>query len=303
MKLLIVPIAFGATVILAGCKTPVYDADVQFAERLVIEGILAPGKQVTGIYIGKTLPVKTIFDPKNAEVHDAVATVVVDGIGYPLLHVGGGLYENANLVATAGKTYSITVEWNGLKAVGHTLVPFVPDTSSVMLTLPAGPYNSNSYVFTVDAAITPHPGETYGATWAHFVNYSYFVSDSLNGGEYVENASSKILRRDIDTQPDGKIHIELAGYLTESFPSRPFDTLLVAFSVFDEQFYDYFNSNGNSTSFENLVLGISPGAIKWNVSGDGIGMFIGRASISELTIFRWPGRGASMNHYFARAPK
>src|SRR5271169_3932934 len=105
MKLLSASIAFIAAAIIVGCKTPVYDADVQFTERLVIEGILSPGKQVTGIYIGKTLPVTSVFDPTEAEVHDAVATVVVDGLGYSLQHVGNGMYQNLNLVATAGKIY------------------------------------------------------------------------------------------------------------------------------------------------------------------------------------------------------
>ena len=133
MRILSASIAFITSAIMVGCKTPVYDADVQFTERLVIEGILSPGKQVTGMYIGKTLPVKTVFDPTEAEVHDAVATVVVDGIGYPLQHAGSGLYQNLNLMATAGKTYSLAVEWNGLRVTAQTLVPFEPDTLSLVL--------------------------------------------------------------------------------------------------------------------------------------------------------------------------
>jgi hypothetical protein len=296
MKTLSAPLAFIAAVIMAGCQTPVYDADVQFEERLVIEGILAPGAQVAGIYIGKTLSVKAVFDPKEAEVHDAVANVVVDGIDYPLHHVGSGLYEAQGLVAQSGKVYALTVEWNGLRATAQTLVPYAPDTASLVISPVSLTYNIfHEASFALDASFLPEPGETYGVVWTHDeFDYGYYPDSTLTYHVYPYTSSHLPLVRNIDVQSDGRIHIAMSGNLYGNYIPE-IDTLFVAISAFDEQFYDYYNSNGKTTSFEDLVLGMSPGAVKWNVSGNGIGMFIGKVSIKRYALFRWNQTVASMD--------
>lgn len=294
MRMLRASVVFITSAIMVGCKAPVYDADVQFTERLVIEGILTPGNQIKGIYIGKTLPVKTVFDPTEAEVHDAVATVVVDGIGYSLQHVGNGLYQNLNLVATAGKTYSLNVEWNGLRVTAQTLVPFPPDTLSLVFSQVNLTYQfSNAANFVLDGSFKGFSGETYGAVWSHDVIGSDYIAALDTAFPYVEyvdhSYTSPVLVRDRDIQSDGNIHVPVSGNINEDyFPHHPWsDTLVVTISAFDEQFFDYYNSKGSTTTFEDLVLGMSPGAVKWNVSGEGIGMFIGKVSITRNAYFQW----------------
>jgi hypothetical protein len=269
---------------MAGCQSPVYDADVQFVERLVVKGVLTPGKTVSGISIGRTLPVTTIPHPEDFEVHDATATIVVDGIRYSLRHVGNGLYENGTLVAFSGKSYDLSVEWNGHKAVAHTLVPFLPDTTALVLSRPYVPYYSNMYRYILDAALAPHAGETYGGGWSHTIVRANYPNDSLIYDPIPETFTNSVLIRSREIQSDGKAHLAIEGYLSPSTSPLIIDTLWVTISSFDEQFYDYYYSSGSPTSFEELVLGIVPGAITWNVSGDGIGMFIGKASITKALL-------------------
>jgi hypothetical protein len=60
----------------------------------------------------------------------------------------------------------------------------------------------------------------------------------------------------------------------------------VTVSAFDGQFYAYFNSSGGATSFGDLVLGVNPGGVNWNVTGGGIGLFIGKSSSMKQVVVR-----------------
>jgi hypothetical protein len=267
-----------AVLLESGCESPVYDADVQYVERLVINGILVPGKQISGIYIGRTLPVSAIPDAQDAEVHDAYATITSDGVVYPLHHVGNGRYESADLAATPGKTYVLGVAWHGLKVTAYTLVPHIPQWDSASFTVHQ-PGNLFPGMDLLDVTISPYPGEIYAATWSHPYVFIYGLNDSIISSRSIEKNFQTTLKRNTDIHADGKLHATATGYL--SYSSASHDTLWATVSSFDDQFYEYFYSSGDVTSFENIVLGISPGAVHWNVLGDGIGMFIGKASVTK----------------------
>ena len=256
----LLPALFG----LVGCKVPVYDADIQFVDRLVINGMLVPGQQITGIYVGKMLPVTTTPDPTDAEVHDATATITVDGQAFPLTHAGSGLYGNSTIVAVPGKTYGLTVEWNGLKATAMTLVPFVPDSSTVTFTRTAHQFGQ------VSSIVIAHSGEVYGLTLIH--GYRRTAYDVMNH-DYIP---VQRLVRATEAGPDGKIDL-VSGSISLAL-NEISDTLWATVSALDDQFYKYYYSSGNTSDFENLVLGVPPGSPNWNVSGDGVGLFLGRAA-------------------------
>jgi hypothetical protein len=254
----LVRVLFPAFFVLAGCRVPVYDADIQFVDRLVINGMIVPGQQITGIYVGKMLPVTTAPDPADAEVHDAAVTITIDGQAFPLIHAGSGLYGNSTIVAVPGKTYGLTVEWNGLKVTAQTLVPFVPDSSAITFTRMAEQLGQ------VSSIVTAHPSEVYGLTLIH--GYRRTVFDILEH-DYVP---VQRLVRAIEEGPDGKIDL-VSGEIYLA-PNETSDTLWVTVSALDDQFYKYYYSSGNTSDFENLVLGVPPGSPNWNVSGDGVGL-------------------------------
>ena len=259
-----------------GCESPVDDAELHYVERIVVDGVLVPGKPVADIYVGRTLPLNVASDPRDAELHDAVVSIDVDGVGYPLRHAGNGLYENTDLLVASGAAYDLTVEWQGLKATAHTRIPYVPqwDTSSFTWGDPSpGVHVPN----TLDIVVAPHPGETYGGGWVHSYHFTTSTTD-------FETDFNTTLKRESDRQADGRVHVDLTGYF--SFSWSPHDTLWVTLSAFDEQFYAYFNSSGGPTSFEDLVLGVNPGGVNWNVTGDGIGLFIGKASMMREVVVR-----------------
>ena len=256
-----------ALAVQSGCKLPVYDADVQYVERLVINGSLTPGEPISGIYVGKTLPVTTIPDPADAEIHDAAVVIAVDGQEFPLFHTGSGLYGNNAIIAVPGKTYELTVAWNGLRATAQTLVPFSPDTATTTFT------RTGNQTGIITSVITPHTGEVYGITFIH----AFWTSPGSDRSIWYGPLPGLV--RATDTGADGKIHLSTSVYLeTTGSP----DTLWVTVSALDAQFYTYFYSSGNTSDFENLILGVPPGSPDWNISGDGIGLFVGKASTTKV---------------------
>jgi len=259
-----------------GCETPVYDADVQFVERLVINGSITPGQTISGIYVGKTLPVTSTPNPSNAEIHDAVATIAVDGQAYPLYHEGGGLYGTSAVTAVPGKTYNLAVAWNGLRATAETVAPFMPDTTLTTFT------RTGIQSVVVNALLTPHPDEVYGMKYDHGYRPTMFsdIEHDYSGPEGLVRAT--------DLAADGMVHLSSSTvYLS---PNESSDTLWVTISALDGQFYKYYYSSGTTSDIENVILGVPPASRDWNISGDGIGLFIGIASVTKAIPMHlvWP---------------
>ncbi|MFY7999705.1 MAG: DUF4249 family protein [Candidatus Kapaibacteriota bacterium] len=149
---------------LSSCVQSVTNIELPFDEKILIEGVLQAGKPLENISITKTYPpLTTRTSLSTLYLPDADVTLRVDGQSYKpqvrldslqystsgftvggqpqsIYYITTPKYSFPQLTATAGKTYELTVQWNGKTAVGKATVPSAanlgaPTISSTSITL------------------------------------------------------------------------------------------------------------------------------------------------------------------------
>ena len=95
-------------------------------ERLVIEGGIERNGNTTNqkIKLTKTQPFLT--NNPNPDVTDATVTVSDGTNSWVFSHNGDGTYVNNNVLPELGKTYTITIIWNGETYIGSDTLNAVP---------------------------------------------------------------------------------------------------------------------------------------------------------------------------------
>lgn len=240
----------------SGCENSVEEEEFPFEFRLVIRGILEPGKAAANIYIGRTMPISSQFSQGFANVTDAAAVILHNGTFFPLRHTINGLYRNDTLIIRAGETYQLLVQWEDKLATAETTIPNRGIISKPVVKTEINGAESKNFV---ETAVAPFANEVYAATWVAF---------SISGAVTQEDSSIAAVMKRAD---NGQMKVT-----TSQVPS-PIGTqnLGMRMFIYDAPFYDYYYSQGSNRTSD-LVFGQPQNNIKWNVQADGIGMFIGR---------------------------
>ncbi len=252
-----------AILVVEGCDTYVQPGDMPYEKKLVISALLQAGKPADQILIGKTMPPNQNYVPSQAAVTNANGLIAVDGNVHALIFsgyyqpygtaTGLALYRTQNLIPEPGKTYSLTVEAEGLRATSTTFVPFTAEIDS----LP---------VWTA---------YEYGTA----VHYLGFVFKQQAGVAYAMDYSfSPSVTRDIIDPPYLLIKSTVGSAILNGIPVggwRPdlADSLTAVILSYDEQYYDYYTTYQNGSGGGDFMQSLAP--VKWNIHGDGIGLFIG----------------------------
>jgi hypothetical protein len=251
-----------------GCEQVVDEEEFPYEMKLVIRGLLEDGKDIKDIYVGRTLPVAVPFRGDFADLKNAVVSIKVDSLRYILAHTRDGLYSaKAGVKAKAGKSYELLVSWEGLSAGAVATIPEPGTIGSVFLLNAINDTGKAIKVMSVD--IIPRGDEAYGITWLTFTQTGQIYSEDnrfntvVKKLPYENTASLKPLSEEIP-----------ASLLT-----RPQD-LGVGIYIYDGTFYDYYKTKGSS-KLSDAVFGQPSTSVKWNILGDGIGMFIGRTKINK----------------------
>jgi hypothetical protein len=261
-----------------------------YEEKLVINGFLSAGDTVRNIEIVR---LQAFSKDSTIAIADAKAVLTVDGSSYPLrlqtLHPKRNnsdlrvhtYYEAPGLVAQAGKRYTLTVEWKGKKAMVTTTVPnpIIPDSVSI--------YQDSAKTFLiVETFVKPRPNEVYilDQTYRYWTSTPYSVGDSL---EFSGGTFSKPIRLEADEALGSRSKM-LTSYLwTASYQERfrkiytnleKYNALAVLYAL-DNAYWDYYYTGIYSPSGSIGSLSPPEGKnIKWNVTGDGVGLLIGVAT-------------------------
>ncbi len=215
------------------------------------------------------------------------------------------LYAVPNLIVQSGKTYQLTVQWRGKTTTAQTLVPATPVlTSSVtyrVVTDTTTRRGSNQFERSIEleTMIAAQPHEVY-AMYSYGTDIVLRVTANAAGAlsSYLDTTlvfsnipgASGANRNDvIDRVGDAttaaalQLHrkIRIDGYgsgftTPPPFTIKPSTAVYAIVQAFDAPYYDYFITIDRNRNQNPLATGgLNP---LWNVSGDGIGIFIGVAT-------------------------
>ena len=245
-------------VFLSGCEQPLQEEEFPYEIKLVIRGVLEPGKVINNIYIGRTLPINAEFDEDFANLTDAVGAIVSDEVFYPLRHIQNGIYTTDSLVAEKGKTYYFVAQWQDKSVSATTNIPVPGKVISYGI---KSAEENGKRVSVMEATIDPYGDESYTITWVFVYNNGVvgregdnFVQVNRSSGEQI-NVQSDVIPSSLLNSTTGKLGIRVY--------------------VYDKAFYDYFRAQGSSQISES-IFGQPLSNVKWNIEGEGIGLFVGR---------------------------
>ena len=140
------------------CSTAPTESLGEFNETVLIEGFLQAGTNVSGLFVGTTMPLSSEYDRDASAVSDADVAITVDGVTHSLAAVPDepGAYHQPDLVVQPGKTYHLSVTTGLGTATAQTTVPFPPQASG--------------------ASVLYAGGDLYRVTWEGETNGGYVTS-------------------------------------------------------------------------------------------------------------------------------
>jgi hypothetical protein len=303
------------TLFIYSCTSTVTDIQLTSTERIVVSGLLIADAPLRNIQISRTLPPLDTFTVDRVFIGDAKASITVDGqtialrlqAQTPADTLANGkpaprrsFYEAPGLTVQAGKTYALRVEWQGKVATAETVVPAAPVVEQSHLTFSrTSEFTTNANVFLTgdttkilakNGMIAVVPATTAVVTLSvrarsteMYRVFSFIVRDAQSrdslGGDAalgVQNAQSGA------SASSGTVTLRQTISLVRRFPSfilparifPPTASGSLIVQAADSAYYDYVVSNARANSGNNPIgaEGINP---RWNVKGDGIGLFIG----------------------------
>lgn len=251
------------------CEQTVTNVELPYVEQLVIDCIMDSGDLVDSVIITKTLPPLAKWEIEKTIVTDAKVTIS-DGTKIYELNYQNNFYNSKDLIAESGKTYYLTVEWKGKKATATTFVPYPIEIPEIKWDVrEASDFWGQWYEVTPYALVKPTKNVVYN---------SGYITTYHSGGY----PTYFYIARETDINADGLIKIDFFnGYYTENadinYIKQYFKDYVFVLHSYDKQFYQFFITRYNGQSGDEIFGGNSNN-IQWNIKGDGIGLFIGRAT-------------------------
>ncbi len=250
--------------LLNSCEQTVTDVDLPYNEQLVIRSILVDGVTHKNMRIEKTLhPLETYSDDK-AILRDAKVSIF-DGFVTHNFTCDGEYYFNNSFKPQSGFNYKLTVEWNNKKAISETKVPEKPAFDSVYWYKDYSNSHWEGLLYVFYTLVSPS-------------SKTYYLGALTDNSSYVMNYTDSIGVWH-KTDVNGKVRVILGTFYNfgqdeSMFIKNIYDDFTFVVTAYDEPFIDYFNTRYNSHS-SSSIFGMEGTNVKWNIIGDGIGLFLG----------------------------
>lgn len=317
------------TSLITSCgPSEVVGLDVPHDERLVINGFLEEGVAVKNIMVIKTLDITDTSNMRKARITDAEVSVTTDGQTYPLFLQPGELifggrvpagvnlaeqptyYQAPQLVPEAGKTYTLSVRYQGKTATATTVVPAKPSImpmSSSFTTKPdsviyffggdVGPQAKSIVKGDISVQFAAQKGTFIGTIEPTQVNTGVLDSTRRNIVVPISSQPNIIIAPVAENFALANNIIRMKLSFWYWLPSRytefpkerellqkanPLAQLQVA--AFDAPYQKFLQTQTRGSTADAGILGPSGLNPAWNVKGDGIGLFIGRSGTVNLEI-------------------
>lgn len=259
-KFLLLTFFLTAQLLFTNCEQPLGEEDFPYEIKIVVRGVIQKDKVVENIFLGRTLPVAVPFDEDFARLKDAVGAIICDGITYPLRHIEDGLYTTDSLIARSGKTYYLLVQWQNKSVAAETKIPPIGEVVSFGQLQKT---ENGQTTTVIESVIAPISNEVYASTWVFLSNSGVQRDEGDEFGNVIT----------ADQKPFGSLKVQTSVIPGSVLTS---DGLIgTRIYVYDNAYYDYYISQGSS-QIPDAIFGQPGGNVRWNISGDGIGMFIAR---------------------------
>ena len=232
--------------ILVGCSSSLNEPQLEFEEKIFVDGKLYAGEIIDSIRIYNTFPVFINPGEKSTFISEAKVIISCDGRENILKHIGNGFYSTTNLIAEKGKLYKLEIQVGKKKLFSSTKIPYDFDIGSVHIKKSDSQLYKNDYF----VSISPNKLSAYFA-----------IADGRNIIYEVKKSEDKNKMNNLTIQFYGDVN-----------SNKSFETATV-FAA-DLAFYNFFSTRINGKPEDDIFVSRGLNA-KWNVKGDGIGMFIG----------------------------
>ena len=254
---------------LSSCEQNV-DAELPYKEQLVIRAVLEADVLTKDITITRTLPPLVDYTYDAALVINADAYIIGPGEKkYKLIYnPSSQKYKVDSLIPKAGETYRFEASANGKYAYAQTIIPEKVTIENFALSFEkVESWRYESWLVVISAYFKPINDYVYIAG----------VRRLSQGRDYLYDYVYDEIKQPSDILSDGRLKIHVVEHYTSdtsSFNLNAFKGQESFIESYDNQFYSYYNSRNDGSSNSD-IFGTSGSNIRWNIKGDGIGLFIG----------------------------
>lgn len=258
-KLICVPVFLYSLLLLPGCEQPSDVSEFPYEAKVVVNCVIQAGRAIDKIHISRTLPIPVDYSDEFADIRNASVAIQTDDTLIVYKYTDRFTYSNSGLIAKQGKTYTLLVQWEDKFATATTTVPRIGVASAPSMKSIVVSGKEEKYL---ETQVQPKEKEAYLCTWMCYYNIGTLAGEAQRFSEIsASGQGEKVIVR------------------SEPLPS----TLLgsgfkygLRLHIYDPQYKEYYLSQTDNQVSGNIYLRTNTN-IKWNVRGDGIGMFIAKA--------------------------
>jgi hypothetical protein len=264
--------------VVSSCTNALNEVELPHQEQLVVSAVLTAGDTVRNIHVMRSASPSGTIDYAQQGLPDAKITLSLNGSPLavrlqrtlPQVNTQGlnpdkrTFFEAPGIVVQSGQRYSIAVEWSGKRITANTVIPSAPELVSYRI------FDDFSFVplrRTLQAVVRSASNTAYsviGETIISSPRPSAFGNTSLS-------ESVAIIRNSL-TSAD-TLHLRTFLNLGGQGDTVRYFGRVVAY---DPAYAHYLQSAQAGNPI-----------VRWNVQGDGVGIFIG-AALSERRLIPFP---------------
>lgn len=245
-----------------GCEVELTDTELPYNKQLVVSSYIRQGNDSVQVRVTKTLPPLENYSLEKAKIEDAEVIIDQNGKEYKCKYIENGLYRTfIPGDVQEGDIYDLEVKWNNKIVTSSTFIPGKVEITGFDYTINNDDYFSRE--LTGYVTFKPNRREVYSSNndpWQHLDVY-YDLEKDIKKHDQV-NSDNELKLKFYNTYID-----------RNEDPEKVLESLKVAIGGYDEAVYDYLaHRNEYNDDFLFSTAGTN---IKWNVKGDGIGIFTG----------------------------
>lgn len=262
-----------ALLFIMGCEETVENPELPYEEKIVIKSYVVAGEKEVFVSISKTLPLIEKYTFDAALIKDAEVTIICPEGSFNALYDSEiKVYKAIIPAIKVGARYELDVKWKGKKAKASTSIPALPSIIklSTIVDYDSKYRYTRDYTLTCDFSYDPNIcvgllGDVLSSekrSDSVTMEYSYDILNSfynaktaIGNGEYIRFKKTSSL------------------YIYNN-NNNSYKYNSVFFAAFDAP-YHAMNLSGSRYGNNDDIFGSSGSNPKFNISGDGIGYFIG----------------------------